>query len=105
MPIITFSCVACGNGMRANIDSINQGKNIDSYTCAQCRKVNLLEFSLTLKTINKSYKDRKWLFQKYDQERLTQQQVADICGVSPMTIGDWLKKHEIDIRPRGISKD
>lgn len=90
--------------MRANIGTIQEGKHTDSFTCPKCRKINILEFSLRLYQQDKRYKDKEWLNQKYNVDKLTQQQIADICGVSPMTIGDWLKNHQIEARPRGITK-
>lgn len=41
----------------------------------------------------KFYEDEAWLRQKYHKERLTPEQIAEICGVSHMTIRRWIQKH------------
>jgi len=38
---------------------------------------------------------------KYIDEELSMQEIADICGVSAMTIRDWLLRHNIETRGRG----
>lgn len=52
----------------------------------------------------KSYRDRTWLIEKYHRADLTLKQIADMCGVSPMTINQWLVRHNIQSRPRGRRK-
>lgn len=49
----------------------------------------------------KAYKDKDWLTNAYVKESLTLQKIGDMCGVSPMTINQWLRKHDIPSRPRG----
>lgn len=44
------------------------------------------------------YKNRDWLHQKYIVEKLSTFKIAKICGYSCVTIGDWLKRHNIKIR-------
>ena len=48
-----------------------------------------------------SYRNAEWLRTAYVEEGLTMQQLADMFGVTPMTINDWLKKHNIETRGRG----
>jgi len=42
-----------------------------------------------------------WMKGKYTDEELSMQEIADICGVSAMTIRDWLLRHNIETRGRG----
>ena len=44
------------------------------------------------------YRDEDWLRTKYLEEDLTQQEIADICGVTKQTINNWTTKF-------GFSKD
>ena len=50
---------------------------------------------------DKNYRNREWLSDAYHTQSLTLQQIGDMCGVSPMTINQWLRKHSIPSRPRG----
>jgi len=47
------------------------------------------------------YRDREWLANIYHTENKTLKEIADLCGVSPMTINQWLVKHGIPSRSRG----
>jgi len=47
------------------------------------------------------YREKEWLVENYVVKGLTMAELARTCGVSPMTIHLWLKKHEIPSRPRG----
>ena len=49
----------------------------------------------------KSYRDFNWLHQHYVEHDMTMQEIADMFGVTPMTIQLWLNKHGIETRPRG----
>ena len=42
-----------------------------------------------------------WMRTKYIDEELSMQEIGDICGVSAMTIRDWLLRHNIQTRGRG----
>lgn len=43
-----------------------------------------------------SYKDKEWLESKYQNH--TQEEIADMCGVSRPTITRWMQKHGIETR-------
>lgn len=45
--------------------------------------------------MSESYKDEKWLREKYYEEDLTQKDISEICGVASRTIGRWLKKFDL----------
>jgi len=44
------------------------------------------------------YKNKEWLEQKYIDERLTQTEIASLCGVNPCTIRVWMKRFGIEGR-------
>lgn len=48
------------------------------------------------------YQDRKWLYNKYWKENLSQYQIAKLCGVCQPTIFNWLKK--LNIPHRSLSE-
>lgn len=50
----------------------------------------------------KRYKDRDWLYEKHVEQRLTNVEIADICGVSDGTICRW--KDKLDIPSNGHSR-
>ncbi|RLI46751.1 hypothetical protein DRO61_08855 [Candidatus Bathyarchaeota archaeon] len=47
------------------------------------------------------YKDAVWLKNAYLHKKQTMNSIASSCGVSPMTIQNWLDRHQIPTRPRG----
>jgi len=50
---------------------------------------------------SKPYRNHSWLNENYWGKGLTLKQIGDLCGVSPMTINQWLRKLDIPSRPRG----
>lgn len=44
------------------------------------------------------YQDKGWLEKKYNTEKLSCPEIADIAGVSATTIQYWMDKHDIDRR-------
>jgi transposase-like protein len=44
------------------------------------------------------YRREGWLFEHYHEKGWTQQEMADACDVSPRTIRDWMKRHDIETR-------
>ena len=47
------------------------------------------------------YKDATWLKNAYLTKKQTMSSIAKSCNVSPMTIQNWLDRHQIPTRPRG----
>jgi hypothetical protein len=47
------------------------------------------------------YRDEIWLRNAYLTKNLTMSSIAAACGVSPMTIQNWLDRYGIPTRPRG----
>ena len=52
----------------------------------------------------KEHQNKEWLNQKYTVEKLSTPAIAEICKCNPMTIRNWLKKHNIKIRSRSESQ-
>jgi len=52
----------------------------------------------------KLYRNRDWLYEEYAVKCRTMQDIADQFNITPMSIHQWLKKLEIDTRPRGRFK-
>lgn len=46
----------------------------------------------------KPHKNKKWLIQKYRVERLSMNEIAELCGCSKMTISRALNEHGIESR-------
>jgi hypothetical protein len=104
MVSISAECVACEKEFIIKFDKIESGKNIKTYQCISCWEYNIFEYSLILEKGNKMYKNKEWLEIKYEHESLTMIEIGEICGVSAMTIRDWLKRHSLKIRNRGYTK-
>ena len=50
----------------------------------------------------KQYCDKEWLYQKYEVEKLSTNDIAKICLTNGRTISFWLKKFDIKARPFGL---
>ena len=48
-----------------------------------------------------AYKDKKWLTKAYVKEGRTMSDIATSCGVTAMTIHNWLRRFNIETRRRG----
>ena len=60
-----------------------------------------LHIDCCLKTKDRMYQDPHWLREQYLERGLSMATIADMCSVTPMAILNWLKKHNIETRPRG----
>lgn len=49
------------------------------------------------------YTNKDWLLQKYITEQLSTSQIADLLEVSNVTIQNWLRKHDIELRSQADS--
>lgn len=56
---------------------------------------------LTKANQDKPYRSRDWLADAYHTKEMTLAEIGRLCGVSPMTINQWLVKHNIPSRSRG----
>lgn len=48
--------------------------------------------------MERPYRDADWLRRRYHDDGATQREIAEECGVSPTTIRDWMKRHDIETR-------
>jgi hypothetical protein len=62
-----------------------------------------LILSATLKSSDALYRDPHWLNTMYTENGMSMALIANICGVTPMTIQNWLAKHGIQTRRRGYA--
>ncbi len=46
------------------------------------------------------WKNRDWLYHKYEVEKLSRKQISEICGCSEVNIQYWMNKFEIKVRSR-----
>ena len=101
-----YKCVECeeiNNGNQLENLVIDGGKAQESLEiCDACEWPNVIRTVL----INSSekYRDTDWLRQRYEVQQLSMAAIAEMCGVSAMTILTWLGKHGIATRPRGHNK-
>ena len=101
-----YECVECGEQCEiknAMSETIVAGKAHESLVnCSACEWPNVIRTVL----VNSSdkYRDAGWLRQRYEVQQLSMAAIAEMCGVSAMTILTWLKKHGISTRPRGHNK-
>ena len=50
----------------------------------------------------RNYQDKTWLYDEYINNNRTLTDIGNQMRVSPMTIHNWLDKHGIPTRPRGV---
>lgn len=48
-----------------------------------------------MNTLAKLYQSKKWLTKKYVSERLTETEIAQLCGVTQVTINRYLRKFNL----------
>jgi len=73
-----------------------------SVECGGCDSLHLI--TVSVKTLNDDFRDKNWLTNAYVTNRFTMAQIARMCGVTPMTIQNWLRRHDIPTRGRGRGK-
>ena len=57
--------------------------------------------ALTRPSHHIQYRNKKWLYRQYIIKGRTMADISTDAGVTPMTIQNWLDKHEIPTRPVG----
>lgn len=67
--------------------------------CIHCGAVHKLCF--TLKSLRDDYRDPHWLREHYVDKEYSMAAIAAMCAVTPMTIQNWLRRHDIPTRGRG----
>jgi len=48
--------------------------------------------------MSEEYRDPDWLEERYHGDGMTQREIAEACGVVPVTIRRWMKRHGIETR-------
>ena len=71
--------------------------------CDQCNTTSYVEVKVGKKPTG-TYRNAAWLKKEYVKNGQTMQEIADLFGVTPMTINLWVRKHGIESRPRGQRK-
>jgi len=84
---------------------IEMGGSTRTITCSDCNQQFVVEMNIWMQLNRPKYKDKDWLFRKYEIEGKSMQEIAKICGKSAMTIRDWLIRHEIPRRSVGQRSD
>lgn len=102
-----YECVECGeecNGQNSLDGICYVGGEPKKFLeiCNACEWPNVITVSIT--TSNEKYRDAEWLKTAYETKMLSMATIAEMCGVSAMTIYQWLKKHDIQSRKRGYNK-
>lgn len=98
-----YECLECGETSNHALggELIHKGRKIEiCANCDQCGITNMIHVAVHPPR-NDNYRDRGWLNAEYTVQKRTMSEIADACGVSAMTIYQWLKKHEIPTRRRG----
>ena len=60
-----------------------------------------LDIEYGVKPSKPLYHDREWLSNEYHGKNRTMAEIARQFGVTPMTIQQWLRQHDIPTRSRG----
>lgn len=103
--MITWKCEKCNRENRTtdpwSIASVLTDTQM-SVECSRCESPHLI--TVTVKTLNDDFRDEQWLTNAYVTNKYTMAQIARMCGVTPMTIQNWLRRHDIPTRGRGRGK-
>ena len=79
-------------------------KVVDTLTtvaeCENCGETTAITISVQ-KPPNQDYRDKDWLEIQYTVNGRSMAQIGEMCGVTAMTIYQWLKRHGIGTRRRG----
>ena len=67
--------------------------------CIKCESI--FKLCLTLKSLRDDYRDPHWLREHYIDKGMSMLAISNMCSVTPMTIQNWLRRHDIETRPRG----
>jgi len=67
----------------------------------ETRDANDAQRQYYINRANVNYQDEEWLREQYCELDRTQQEIAEIAGVGPSTISDWLQKHRITTESNG----
>ena len=90
----------CGTDLKCSVS-----KGINEVRCLDCFEVMLVTVSIRPKNgDSNTYRNESWLRHEYESNGNSMAKIAQECGVSPMTIQNWLNTHSIETRSRGRKK-
>ena len=96
---LTGECPHCEESL-----SVEVPKGMATVTCFSCGEKIVARLRIDPIESQRLYRDYVWLHTEYVQNERSMADIAQQCGVSPMTIFGWLSKHGIETRPRGGRK-
>ena len=94
-----YKCTNCGEMTPVPLaqQAVEEKHEFDAH-CQACGHTSVIRVSVHPPP-NDRYRDKEWLREEYRGK--TMSEIADQCGVSAMTIYQWLKRHNIATRKRG----
>ena len=107
MSILNGRCPSCEHPFELALIELKVGGEKKTRLCEKCDQYIRFEYKLHMASTSKSsrlYVKEDWMRKKYLEEKKTMQEIANICGVSSMTIRNWLVNHNIETRDRGHQK-
>ena len=72
-----------------------------THECPECSALLAVYITSGMADPEHAYKDKKWLTKAYVKEGRTMSDIATSCGVTAMTIHNWLRRFNIETRRRG----
>jgi transposase len=61
-------------------------------------------FGASLKMSDERYRSKEWLQKKYSEEKMSGEEISDLCGVGSTTIYNWLERFGIERRDMGETR-
>ena len=107
MSILNGRCPSCNHPFEVAVIELKAGGERKTRLCENCDQYIKFEYKLHMASTskrNRLYVKEDWMRKKYLDEKKTMQEIGDICGVSSMTIRNWLVNHNIETRDRGQGK-
>ena len=78
---------------------------VNEIRCIECLDIMMVSVNIKPKNAGTTtYRNETWLRHEYENNGNSMARIAQDCGVSPMTIQNWLNTHSIETRSRGRKK-
>ena len=92
---LQVQCVSC---MLEQVTVYADARESLFWACVECAAEH--ESTINTRPLkDKRYQSATWLERQYEENTI--REIAVMCGVSDMTIFNWLKTHAIETRGRG----
>jgi len=65
--------------------------------------MDMLKYYYKMQTLNKSYTNKEWLYERYVTEKLSMTKIGKLCNCSCGIIGQWLSKFNIPFRDKATA--